>query len=125
MELTKIQQEGLIEELGESTLDNLILLYEKSSVYREGSYSDKLIKAKILFLKGLKEPIQETLEEAAERHDSDRDSFIAGAKWQSERMFSKEEVNEIISEAWLSCEDNEGETFTNANHRILQKFKKK
>ena len=108
MELTKIQQEGLIEELGESTLDNLILLYEKSSVYREGSYSDKLIKAKILFLKSLKEPIQETLEEAAERYDSDRNSFIAGAKYMAEKMYSEEDLrNAFFSfpDEWVCFED--------------------
>jgi hypothetical protein len=41
----------------------------------------------------LEEPKQETLEEAAERYyvnciPSDRHSFITGAKWQSERMYS-------------------------------------
>ncbi len=51
---------------------------------------------------------QETLEEAAERYvKSDlkktplygmfNDTFIAGAKWQEERMYSEEEVFEIIA----------------------------
>jgi hypothetical protein len=40
---------------------------------------------------------KETVEEAAERHyinciPSDRHSFITGAKWQAERMYSEEEV---------------------------------
>ena len=40
---------------------------------------------------------KETLEGAAERHyvnciPSDRHSFISGAKWQAERMYSEEEV---------------------------------
>ena len=79
-----------------------------------------------------KEPIyeKETLEEAAERAVKsglfkDKTLFIAGAKWQAERMFSKEEVNEIISAVWVSCEDNEGETFTEVRKRILEQFKKK
>jgi hypothetical protein len=38
------------------------------------------------------EPKKETLEEAAERHDSDRDSFIAGAKYMAERMYSEEDL---------------------------------
>ena len=38
---------------------------------------------------------QETLEEAAERY-ADRDSFIAGAKHASERMYSEEEVYELL-----------------------------
>ena len=44
---------------------------------------------------------------------------------QDERMYSEEEVNEIIAEAWNSCEDNEGETFTEARKRIIEQFKKK
>lgn len=32
------------------------------------------------------------LEEAAERYDSDRDSFIAGANWQAERMYSRQDL---------------------------------
>ena len=63
------------------------------------------------------------LEEAAERHyinciPSDRHSFIAGAKWQAERMYSEEEVKEILEKRdkhnlgnltlgsrWLTVED--------------------
>jgi uncharacterized Zn finger protein (UPF0148 family) len=48
-----------------------------------------------------KEPKQETIEEAAERHyinciPSDRHSFITGAKWQSKRMYTEEEVLDIL-----------------------------
>ena len=44
---------------------------------------------------------KETLEEAAERYDSQyinrlRPAFIAGAKWQQERSYSEEEVIEIL-----------------------------
>ena len=54
--------------------------------------------------------MEETLEEAAERiskeHYVDQsdywaigvDSFKRGAKWQSERMYSKEEVEQIITQ---------------------------
>ena len=52
-------------------------------------------------------------------------SFKAGAEWQASRGYSEEEVNEIIAEAWNSCEDNEGETFTEVRKRILEQFKKK
>jgi hypothetical protein len=43
----------------------------------------------------------ETLEEAAERHyinciPSDRHSFISGAKWQQERMYSEEDLREAF-----------------------------
>ena len=55
-----------------------------------------------------------------------RDGFKRGAKWQAERMYSEEEVNSIIAEAWNSCEDNEGdETFTQARDRILNQYKPK
>ena len=42
-----------------------------------------------------------TLEEAAERYDKKYieyvyDAFIEGAKWQQERMYSEEEVIEIL-----------------------------
>lgn len=81
---------------------------------------------------------KETIEEASkhyahnwfEMHETNnykalKQGFIAGAKWQAERMYSQEEVNEIIAETWLSCEDNEGdETFTNARERIIRQFKK-
>ena len=80
------------------------------------------------------EPEQETLEEVAERFANECNSYDAkliadgvefGAKWQQERSYSEEEVNEIISASWLACEDNEGETFTQARARILEQFKKK
>jgi hypothetical protein len=61
------------------------------------------------------EPKQETLEEAAERfygeeeivNDYDisgylQSAFLTGAKWQQERMYSEEEVEQIIK---LSCEE--------------------
>jgi hypothetical protein len=89
---------------------------------------------------------QETLEEAAEKYclinniptdqmivknnrscefETPVTMFIKGVAWQSERMYSEEEVNEIIAESWNSCEDNEGETYTEARKRILEQFKKK
>ena len=82
------------------------------------------------------EPKQETLEEAAKKYAEGKSSvevfqeahiidFNNGAKWQAERMYSEEEVNEIIAEAWNSYEDNEGETFTEARKRIIEQFKKK
>ena len=88
------------------------------------------------------EPKQETLEEAKyrvykdywnENHNQEIKSnfltaFKLGAKWQQEQdknKYSEEEVNEIIAEAWNSCEDNEGETFTEVRKRIIEQFKKK
>ena len=46
---------------------------------------------------------KETLEEAAENRTkcipSDYFSFIAGAKWQEERMYSEEEVVKIVEKS--------------------------
>ena len=48
--------------------------------------------------------MKETLEEAARNYrdlklpDDLYDAFIVGAKWQSERMYSKEEVEQIITQ---------------------------
>ena len=61
---------------------------------------------------------QETLEEAAEKFyppkTTDlicspklvRDGFIAGAKWQQERMYSEEEVHAIIESYQNNVENN-------------------
>jgi hypothetical protein len=82
-------------------------------------------------LKSWEDDKQSTLEEVAEKYsqgwgeNDDVKSFIAGGKHMAERMYSKEEVNEIISAIWISCEDNEGETFTEVRKRILEQFKKK
>lgn len=58
---------------------------------------------------------KETLEEAAERNHNEQklntytpysfnDSFKDGAKWQAERMYSEEEVREILFE--FSCNND-------------------
>jgi hypothetical protein len=39
---------------------------------------------------------KETLDEAAERHDSDRDSFISGANWQAQRMYSRQDIIDFV-----------------------------
>ncbi len=53
------------------------------------------------------EPKQETLEEAAEKYASISfnkqdlyDGFIAGAKWQAERMYSEEDMAEAFIACW-------------------------
>ena len=45
--------------------------------------------------------------------------------WKQEGLFSEENVNEIIAETWNSCEDNEGETYTQARERIMNTHKNK
>ena len=68
-------------------------------------------------LKGALEPKQQTLEEAAEKYAEENgnaysmgidDAFESGAKWQQERMYSEEEVLELLQKA-LTHKDN-GET---------------
>ncbi len=63
--------------------------------------------------------MKETLEEAAERYNSQfinqeenkfsKEDFINGAKWQQERMYSEEEVLEIIKKLYVEI----GFQFTN------------
>jgi hypothetical protein len=81
------------------------------------------------------EPKQETLEEAAERHyvnciPSDRHSFIAGASWQSKRMYSEEEKElmiKIFHSYWFENnpehEDNLKEW--ELSKKLFEQFKKK
>jgi hypothetical protein len=72
------------------------------------------------------EPKQETLEEAAERHyinciPSDRHSFISGAKWQSERMYS--EQIELIN--WLQQSLTAKKFYSTDAEDLIEQFKKK
>ncbi len=55
---------------------------------------------------------KETLEEAAEKYASISfnrqdlyDGFIAGAKWQAERMYSEEEVKQMIDATLIEFSD--------------------
>ena len=52
-------------------------------------------------MKNYRELTKETLEDAAEckSHHSEED-FIRGAKWQAERMYSKEEVEKAYIDAY-------------------------
>jgi|LakMenE18May11ns_1017448.scaffolds.fasta_scaffold9958902_25 hypothetical protein len=77
---------------------------------------------------------QETLEEAAQNYSvtfieddgTAEVDFIAGAKWQAERMYSEEEVENILfryaeeEHAWFSCK-SEIDSF----NEWLKQFKKK
>jgi hypothetical protein len=54
-------------------------------------------------------PIQETLEEAAEKYSEDggdEKSFIAGGKYVAERMYSEDEVKELIEKALTHNDHN-------------------
>jgi hypothetical protein len=58
----------------------------------------------------------ETIDQAAKEYDAKaeytkyvvEDAFIAGAKWQAERMYSEEEVIELLNkhEDYVNSEDN-------------------
>ena len=81
-------------------------------------YTSRLHRSTVKGIIPTEEPKQETLEEAAKNYAVDvnvkmkghkntyencsRIDFIAGVKWQAERMYSEEEVKEIIK---LSCEE--------------------
>ena len=62
---------------------------------------DKKVEKELERMTNKEEPKQKTLEDAAEKHyinciPSDRHSFIAGAKWQEQRMYSESEVRELL-----------------------------
>jgi len=91
--------------------------------------------------------MKETLEEAADEYfklshsrlvneqqkEYERELFIAGAKWQQERMYSEEEVLELLQKA-LTHKDNgetgnlitaQGEIRTANFYSWFEQFKKK
>jgi hypothetical protein len=82
---------------------NLIVTQDKPLIQHQGSKPIVVphrIDYKIIIPQ--EEPKQETLEEAAKKYkdlklpDDLYDGFIVGAKWQSERMYSEEEVKDIV-----------------------------
>lgn len=72
---------------------------------------------------------QETLEEAAATYacgwgeNDDEKSFIAGAKWQAERMYSEEEMHKLMDDYqnWLCNTDGDLLSFK----EWFEQFKKK
>jgi hypothetical protein len=69
---------------------------------------------------------KETLEEAAEQYwekqPYNEDAFKEGAKWQAERMYSEEEVLEIL------CKSHNAEDTSTVSNRLkkwFEQFKKK
>ena len=74
---------------------------------------------------------KETLEEAAVRYtcgwgeNDDEKAFIAGAKWQAERMYSEEEVINLLNkrEDYLGTEPSIFDYST--NEQWFEQFKKK
>jgi hypothetical protein len=76
------------------------------------------------------EPKQETLEEAIKREYEarkfnsdfpfDPQSFKLGAKWQQERMYSEEEVKDIMAETWIRCVSSDGNHFKDLRDKILE-----
>jgi hypothetical protein len=83
------------------------------------------------------EPKQETLEEAAHNHqkgnydwqNEKRLSFIAGSKWQAERMYSEEEVYSLLEQSMKDCHLWELEEHYSGDYKNLrswfEQFKKK
>jgi hypothetical protein len=80
---------------------------------------------------------QETLEQAAENYTKDGTKhfiektnvelgFIAGAKWQAERMYSEEEVGEILYNAFGEYGKHYGIMIDGALiNKLFEQFKKK
>ena len=76
---------------------------------------------------------KETLEEAAENYskgwgeNNDEKSFIAGAKWQAERMYSEEDMIEFAKWVFLEVGSNTGKDRTNKElfNEWFEQFKNK
>lgn len=78
----------------------------------------------------------ETLEEAAKKHATNpgmmlhifpekRESFIAGAKWQEEIMYSEQEVIELLQKYRLDLSRGKTPNIGNTTRIWLEQFKKK
>jgi hypothetical protein len=102
---TMIKQETL------EDVNDTIVPIKKVTIYELlKEYGKNLTKSEFKILNNKINIKQETLEEAAENYTIDspqmseirKIAFIKGAKWQAEKMYSEEEVKEIIK---LSCEE--------------------
>lgn len=78
------------------------------------------------------EPKQETLEEVAEKYaelsyyGDEVDAFVRGAKWQAERMYSEEDIIDLIQFLSMNKEFNEYSSVSKETARyFLEQFKKK
>jgi hypothetical protein len=88
-------------------------------------------------LKGALEPKQETLEEAGKnttkKYINEREKqtayleFIAGAKWQAERMYSEEEIEQMINSFEKLCYKYQSnkDWFPSKKSEWFKQFKKK
>jgi hypothetical protein len=76
---------------------------------------------------------EETLEDAAENHhntftkdlsyaETRRESFIEGAKWQQKRMYSEEEVYNLLEEAMKDCYTFELEYHHSGDYKNLKEW---
>ena len=72
--------------------------------------------------------LQETLQEAAEKYWSkqpyNEDAFIEGAKWQQERMYSEEEVYQLLYDLSAQVLNNKIST-PKLLEKWFEQFKKK
>lgn len=90
-----------------------------------GKYSEPKIVGEELFNEGVKWVQENSNVDVLEFEIATLKSLITDMDATIKSKYSEEEVNEIISESWNSCEDNEGETFTEVRKRIIEQFKKK
>jgi hypothetical protein len=77
---------------------------------------------------------QETLEEAAENYsegwgnNNDKESFIEGAKWQQERMYSEEDMRKAFiagGNSQIEEDDDYGTEYDAYMEEWFEQFKKK
>jgi len=77
---------------------------------------------------------QETLEEAAENYsegwgnNNDKESFIEGAKWQQERMYSEEDMRKAFiagGNSQIEEDDDYGSAYDAYMEEWFEQYKKK
>jgi hypothetical protein len=120
-------------------LYKIIIPQEKSKTFGDSLENSANIISIANYMFGKKEePKQEILEEVAEKYskkssanmfqENHKKDFIAGAKWQSERMYSEEEVRKIAWESRLFFNRNRDIPFSKIKGSFFgwfEQFKKK
>jgi len=137
--MKKDEELGLYKKAKQETMNKAmqeLIDWAKSLQYNQQQCIDwMVIKDKAQQLLEKEEAKKETLEEAAEKHAVKEDAgegnqinihaiiydFISGAKWQQERMYSEEEVKQIIDKTLIEYTDLD---LSDVPHWFIQ-FKKK
>lgn len=134
--MSEIKNIHVFPEFGTKEFNDLAFTYCGGKLKQEGKAltKEEVMEGRSSAYKFIDFDKQETLEEAAENYsgyEEHRMDFIAGAKWQAERMYSEEEIEKIISK--LMDEVHRGDIcfgdniidFKVSPRQWLEQFKKK